>query len=84
MKPVHDLVKLNLDKKDHLKSTKLIKVGTKARSLIQNGLVIDEEVVNFSYCCKCFVVAASYLQINLPLNNKILEYAQYLHPERRN
>ena len=76
IKPIPDPVKLSWDKKDHLKPTKLIEVGTKARTVIQNGLVADEEVVKFcSYCCKCFVAAASYLQISLPFNNKILEYA---------
>ena len=76
IKPIPDPVKLNWNKKDHLKSTKLIEVGIKARTMIQNGLVADEEVVKFcSYCCKCFVTAASYLQISLPFNNKILEYA---------
>ena len=38
------------------------------------------------YCshCSCFVAAVSYLQMNLPFNNKILKYVQYLHYEKQN
>ena len=55
------------------------------RSLIQNGLVINEEAVKLcSFCRKCFVAAASYLHKNLPFNNNILEYVQFLHPEKQN
>ena len=65
-------MKSSLDKEDHFKVTKLIEAGTKAESLILNDLVDDEEVVKIcSYYHKCFVAAASYLQMNLPFNEKI-------------
>ena len=63
----------------------MIELGTKARSSIQSCIAGDTEVAKFRlYCGKCFVEAASYLEINLPFSNKILEYFQYLHPEKQN
>ena len=85
IKPIHDLVKFNLNKKDHLKSAKLIEVGTKSRSFIQSSLAVDEDFAKFcSYCCKCFAAVLSYLQMNLSFSIKILEYAQYLHSGKQN
>ena len=33
---------------------------------------------------KYYIAAVSYLQNNLPFNKKILQYSQYLHPQKRN
>ena len=38
---------LNLDKEEHLKSTKLIEVGTNARNLIQNCVFVGKEPLKF-------------------------------------
>ena len=85
LKPIADLVMIDLHKKENLKSAKLIEIGTKARSLIQDSLLLDSDIATFRSSCRiCYVEAASYLQVNLPFNNKVLEYAQFLHPQKRN
>lgn len=83
-KDVHDLVKLDLGKKDTLKSKRLIDIGTNAKMLLLE--IVDEEKENSfrSSCLQCYVQATEYLQQNLPFNNKIIEHAQYFHPEKRN
>ena len=79
------LVKLDLGKKENFKSDKFVEVGTKAKLLLHENVIDDQAVNNFrSSCLKCYVAATSYLQANLPYNNKVIQYAQYLHPEKRN
>ena len=79
------LVKLDLGKKENLKSDKFVEVGTKAKLLLHENVIDDQAVNNFrSSCLKCYVAATSYLQANLPYNNNVIQYAQYLHPEKRN
>ena len=84
LKPVHSLVQLNLNTKESLKPKPLIDVGTHAKLLLE-GIADDEKEKGFrSSCLKSYVAATTYLQQNLPFNNKIIEYAQYLHPQKRN
>ena len=79
------LVKLDLGEKKNLKSDKFVQVGTKAKLLSHENVIDDQAVNNFrSSCLKCYVAATSYLQANLPYNNKMIQYVQYLHPEKRN
>lgn len=68
------------DVKDEGAPEKLIEIVTIAKSLIQDILLLDNE----ASCCICYVEVASYLKINLPFNNKILEYTQFLNPQERN
>ena len=85
MKPSRDLVTIDLRKKENLKSASLIEIWTKARSLIHDDPAVDDAIATLhTSCLKCYVEAASYLQVNLPFNNKAIEYAQFLHPEKRN
>ena len=84
LKPAHSLVQLNLNKKESLKSKLFIDVGTHAKLLLES-IADDEKVKGFrSSCLKSYVTATTYLQQNFPFNNKIIEYAQYLNPEKRN
>ena len=84
LKPVHSLAQLNLNKKESLKVKPFIDFGTNAKLLLE-GITDDEKVKGFrSSCLKSYVTATTYLQQNLPFNDKIIEYAQYLHPEKRN
>ena len=84
LKPVHSLVQLNLNKKERLKSKPLIDVGTHAKLLL-DGIADDEKVKGFqSLCIKSYVTATTYLHQNLPFSDKVIEYVQYLHPEKRN
>ena len=83
LKPIHSLVQLNLNKKESLKSKSFIDVGTHAKLLLE-GVADYEKVKGFqSSCLKSYVAATTYLQQNLPFNNNT-EYAQYLHPQKRN
>ena len=83
LNPVHSLVQLNLNKKESLKPKPFVDVGTHVKLLLE-GIADDEKVKGFrSSCLKSCVTATTYLQQNLSLNNKIIEYAQYLHPEKK-
>ena len=83
MKNVPDLVQLNLEKKENLKPSSFIDVGTKAKTIISDFVNECDKNKFDSSCQKCSIVAVSYLQNNLPFNNKIIEYSQYLHPQKR-
>ena len=83
LNPVHSLVQLNLNKKESLKPKPFVDVGTHVKLLLE-GIADDEKVKGFrSSCLKSCVTATTYLQQNLSFNNKIIEYAQYLHPEKK-
>lgn len=83
LKPIDSLVYLNLNQNNNLKSRSLIEVGTHAKLLLQ-GITDDLEKSFRSACLKSYKEATIYLQQNLPFNNKVIEYSQYLHPEKRN
>ena len=75
---------MDLTKNENLKATKNIDVRTKAKRVLSSNDITQAEELEFQkYIQKCFVAAASHLQIKLTLNNKVIEEAQYLHPERR-
>ena len=45
----------------------------------------DEKIALLqSSCLKSYVSATTYLQQDLPFNNKVTNYVEYLHPEKRN
>ena len=75
LKPAHSLVQLNLNKKESLKAKPFIDFGTRAKLLLE-GIADDEKVKGFrSSCLNSYVTATTYLQQNLPFNDKIIEYA---------
>ena len=70
------------ERKKNLKPANLIEIGTKTPSLIHGDLAVDDAVDSFcKSCLKFYVEAPSYLQENLPFNNIVIEYAQFLNPE---
>ena len=83
MKNVPALVQLNLEKKENLKPSSFIDFGTKAKTNISDFDSECDKNKFYSSCQKCYVAAVSCLQNNLPFNNKIIEYSQYLHPWKR-
>lgn len=84
LKPICDLVTIDLRKKENLKSANLFETGTKAWSFIHGDLAVEDAIVTFLKShLKCYVEAASYLQVNLALNNKVIEYAQFVNPQKR-
>ena len=63
----------------------MIDVGTKAKVLFSGNLIGDEHEEKFrKECLRFYQIAVKYLLENLPHDNKIIKYAQYLHPEKRN
>ena len=81
LKPIRDLITIDLRKKENLKSANLIEIGTKTQSLIHGDHAVDYAIVTFrKSCLKCYVEVASYLQVNLPFNKKVTEYAYFLNP----
>ena len=79
---VSDLVQLNLEKKENLKPSNFIDVGTKVKTIISD--FDNESDKKKFYSVTRNIAAVSYLQNNLPFNIKIIEYSQYLHPQKRN
>ena len=72
-----------LDKKI-CKKVSLIDVGTKAKVLFSGNLIGDEHEEKFrKECLKFYQIAVKYPLENLPHDNKIIKYAQYLHPKKR-
>ena len=84
MKNVPDLVHLNLKKNENLKPSSFIDDGTKAKTIISDFDKGTDKNRFYSSCQKCYIAALSYLQNNLPFNKKIIEYSQYLHPQKTN
>ena len=80
---VPDLVQLNLEKKQNLKPSSLIDVGTETKTIISDFDYESNTKKFYSSCQKCYIAAISYLQNNLPFNSKIIEYSQYPHPLKK-
>ena len=80
-----DILKINpLDKKV-CKKASLINVGTKAKVPFSGNVIWDEHEEKFrKECLKFYQIAVKYLLENLPHDNKIIKYAQYLQPKKRN
>ena len=84
MKNVRDLVQLNFEKKENLKPSSFIDAEAKAKTIISDFDKESDKKNLYSVCQKCYSAAFSYLQNDLPFNNKIIKYSQYLHPQKRN
>ena len=73
---------IDANKSDNQKSLKNIDVGTKALCIIKD--LTPEKATEFRQnCLKFYTTACTYLQNNLPYDNAVIKYAQYLHPEKR-
>ena len=86
LKPIAELVALDVNKKANLKSLKLIEIGTK-RQIGLCLLVIYYVMSRKIYLGrndKFYAKAVSYVQENLPFDVLVPTYLQYLHPEKRN
>ena len=67
---------IDFHKKENLKSAKLIEIGTKTISFIQDSLFLEDDIASLRLSCHvCYVKVTSCLQANLSFNNKVLEYA---------
>ena len=84
-KSADDILGINpLDKKVCNKAS-LIDVGTKAKILFSGSLIGDEFEEKFQReCLRFYQTAVNYLMENLPHDKKIVKYAQYLLPQKRN
>ena len=62
-----------------------IDVGTRASAIINSFDINSDKKESFRKKCLSFYVSSTnYLVSKLPLSNKILKDAQYLHPQKRN
>ena len=80
-----DILKIDpLDKKV-CKKASLIDVRTKAKVFFSGNLIGDEHKEKFRKgCLKFYQSAVKYNLENLQHDNRIIKYAQYLHPKKRN
>ena len=67
---------IDVNKSENQKSLKNIDVGTRALCIIKD--LTPEKATEF----RERFTACSYLQNNLPYDNTVIKYAQYLHPEK--
>ena len=66
------------------KKASLIDVGTKAKVLFSGNLIGDDHEEKFRMeFLNFYRIAVKYLLENLPHDNKIIKYAEYLHPKKR-
>ena len=79
-----DILKIDpLDKKV-CKKASLIDLATKAKVLFSGNLTGVEHEEEFrKESLKFYQIAFKYLLENLPHDNKIIKYTQYLHPKKR-
>ena len=80
-----ELYHLDVSKGKNQRPLNLIDIGTKAKLLFSDvNFMPSEKQEQFRRDCLNFYIAAvTYLQIQLPFDNQVLKYAQYLHPMKR-
>ena len=86
-KPVsdEDVLKIDVTKNSSCKKASLIDIGTKAKVLFLGNLIPEEDEECFrKKCLRCFRISTKYLLDNLPHDNRLVRYAEYLHPLKRN
>ena len=76
---------MDLSKERNHKPLNLIDIGTKAKVLFSGvAFLPSERQAKFRQdCLNFYVTSAQYLQIQLPLDNLVIQHAQYLHPLKR-
>ena len=78
-------IAIDVEKAENLKPVKLIDVGTKGKQLLSDPTFSKADQTKFrNGCMNFYKKSTKYLVDHLPLNRPILQYAQYLHPEKRN
>ena len=78
-------IAINVEKTENLKPVKLFDVGTKGKQLLSDPTFSKADQTKFrNGCMNFYKKSTKYLVDHLPLNRPILQYAQYLHPEKRN
>ena len=78
-------IAIDVEKAKNLKPVKLIDVGTKGKQLLSDPTFSKADQTKFrNGCMNFYKKSTKYLVDHLPLNRPILQYAQYLHPEKRN
>ena len=86
-KPDEDLLKVNvLSEKMCKPANQVVKIGTFAKRLLRSHCILTDDIY-FKFqqeCLKFYQRATTYLLENLPIDNKLIKYGQYLHHEKRN
>ena len=85
--PVKDeqVLEINVIDQKNCKKEVLVDVGTRAKLFFSNNdLLKDDAELKFRReCLKFYKISTKYLLEHLPHRNKIIQYAQYLHPLKR-
>ena len=81
-----EILKIDVLDAKKCKSSGSIDIGTKAKVLLNNDTLFpSSNCQRFrAECLRYYQIATKYLLDNLPLNKKLIQYAQFLHHEKRN
>ncbi|XP_066933369.1 uncharacterized protein [Clytia hemisphaerica] len=81
----HDIFGIDVTQDLKCKKPAYVEIGAKAKVLFSGNLFSNEKEEQFrKNCLKCFQISVGYLLNHLPHDKKLIEYAQYLHPLKRN
>ena len=84
VKDIMKLLEIDVSLKKSQLSYKVIDIGTKAKLLLQNEAISEEDKTKFRKdCLRFYANATDYLIQNLPFNENLIRHAQYLNPKLR-
>ena len=84
VKDIMKLLEIDVSLKKSQLSYKVIDIGTKAKFLLQNEAISEEDKTKFRKdCLRFYANATDYLIQNLPFNENLICHAQYLNPKLR-
>ena len=84
--PVNDekLLKINVLERKNCKKGTLVDIGTHSKVFFSSGKLKGDSEEKFrEQCLRFYQVSTQYLLDHLPHGNKLIKYAQYLHPLKR-
>ena len=77
-------IRINVNAEKNVKPTRMIDVGTRAKTMFAQSMISDEGQEKFRKgCLKLFQVSVSYLQQKLPFDVNLMRNAQFLNPVKR-
>ena len=85
-KPDEDLLKVNVLSEKICKPANQVEIGTFAKKRLgsDNNLTDNISLKFHQQCLKFYQRATTCLLEKLPIDNKLIKYAQYLHHKKRN
>ena len=84
VKDIMKLLEIDVSLKKSQLSNKVIDIGTKAKLLLQNEAISEEDKTKLRKdCLRFYANVTDYLIQNLPFNENLIRHAQYLNPKLR-